>query len=143
MKSAAMNEQADPVPAADEHQTALTVIGLLQGLVNLTTDKAAQARLSQLADAHSTARVLIDQAAKARAEADEHLARVEAEIAAAREKHGDERDRHQATMREREADVAEKEARAAEHLKVAEADRAEAAKIKDTLTRKMAALQAA
>jgi hypothetical protein len=119
-----MNDQS--TAGSGEHLTAL--IGLVKDLVALMADpKATRRRLAELAEQIETAKSASARAAADRAEADAHLADVEDEIDAARERHGNERDAHQAAMAEREKDVREKERHAADYLKAAEADRADAA----------------
>jgi hypothetical protein len=136
------NDQATPTPADEPHLVAL--IEMVNRLVGLMSDpKAVQARLSQLSAAHSDAKAASAQAAADREAADKRVAAAEAEVEAARERHGLERDKHHAAMAARETDIVELERKAAEHLKAAEADRAEAQKIKDVLTKKLAALTSA
>jgi hypothetical protein len=136
-----MNDE--PTPPADEpHLVAL--IEMVNRLVGLMSDpKAVQARLSQLSAAHSDAKAASAAAVKDRAEADEHLATVEREIAAARERHGLERDKHHEAMRQREADMTALEQKAAVHLKAAQEHEQRAAAVRSKLEAKLAALQAA
>jgi hypothetical protein len=126
----------------DQHLTAL--LGLVKDLVALMADpKATQKRLNDLAERTDAAKAASAQALKDRADADRHMADTEAAIAAATERHGDEKVAHQARLAEERKDIEELARQADADRKAAALERAEATAIKNTITKKLAALQAA
>jgi hypothetical protein len=144
-----LNDEPSPTPPEpdpDKHLTAL--LGMMKDLVSLMADPAAtKKRLEQLAAAHADAQASSFQAACDAAEARRLKADIEAELEAARAAHiarmDDERAKHDAKIGEQAAEAADKQRRAAELLAKAEADASAATKIKDTLTKKLAALTSA
>jgi hypothetical protein len=133
-----INDQTTALPD-DQHLTAL--IGLVRSLTDLMSDPAAtKKRIDQLSAAHADAKAAIAKAAVDREAADKRVADAEAEVVAARERHGLERDQHHARIAEERKDIEELGRAADADRKAAAADRTQAAKIRETIERKLKSL---
>ena len=145
---AAMNDTDQPAPSVPDEQHVTELLRLMNNLTSLLSDPAVtKSRLEQLTEATASARDAIDTASRQKAAIDAHRDAIEAQLDRLRQAHvarlDEERSVHDAKIAEQTADAADKQRRATELLAKATADAEHAAKIKDTLTKKLAALQAA